>query len=112
MALREKMNDSKDPESAEALATMRDKINHVRVLARSSPEDKLQLVRLLKVGRARHGAGRGAGLRRAQVVVGRRVVVSWWRVQRTACERRWRGRVTRCRVADGRMRAAQDQRVW
>ncbi|GFR47750.1 hypothetical protein Agub_g9515 [Astrephomene gubernaculifera] len=31
-----------------ALQQLRDKINHVRVLARSSPEDKLQLVRLLK----------------------------------------------------------------
>lgn len=58
MALRETMNDSKNPESAEALATMKDKINHVRVLARSSPEDKLQLVRLLKVGRAQAGSMR------------------------------------------------------
>ncbi|KAG2490086.1 hypothetical protein HYH03_011392 [Edaphochlamys debaryana] len=48
MALREKMNDTKDPTHQDALEEMQEKINHVRVLARSSPEDKLQLVRLLK----------------------------------------------------------------
>ncbi|GLC46005.1 ATF/CREB activator [Pleodorina starrii] len=44
VALRARMNDG----DAEALKELKSKINHVRVLARSSPEDKLQLVRLLK----------------------------------------------------------------
>ena len=59
MALRERMNDPKADGQKEALQEMKEKINHVRVLARSSPEDKLQLVRLLKV--------RGGGARRANV---------------------------------------------
>ncbi|KAG2453047.1 hypothetical protein HYH02_002382 [Chlamydomonas schloesseri] len=48
VALRERMNDPKAEGNKEALEEMKEKINHVRVLARSSPEDKLQLVRLLK----------------------------------------------------------------
>ncbi|GLI62465.1 hypothetical protein VaNZ11_005095 [Volvox africanus] len=44
VALRARMNDG----DKDALKEIRAQIDHVRVLARSSPEDKLQLVRLLK----------------------------------------------------------------
>ncbi|PNH10333.1 Calcium-transporting ATPase PAT1 [Tetrabaena socialis] len=48
MAMRARLNDPKDPGCQQAMDEMRAKMYHIRVLARSSPEDKLQLVRLLK----------------------------------------------------------------